>query len=45
MNSQTLLVIAIVGAALLFVGRRAWKQLQAARTKKAGCGDGCGCGH
>ncbi|MFL5574452.1 MAG: hypothetical protein ACJ79S_00555 [Gemmatimonadaceae bacterium] len=44
---QTLIVIAIVAAAALYVGRRAWRTLAAARTRKGaaagGCDAGCGC--
>jgi len=42
---QTLLVFAIVAAAALYVGRRVWRTVAAARRSKAdGCGTGCGCG-
>lgn len=39
---QTLVVIAIVAVALLFVGRRAWRTLRPKRD--AGCAHDCGCG-
>lgn len=39
--TQTLIVVALVALALLFVGRRAWKTLRPARD--AGCAHGCGC--
>jgi hypothetical protein len=45
---QTLIVGAIVLAALAFVGRRAWRTVSAARGPKDGPGCGgpdCGCGH
>ena len=42
MEMQTLIVVAIVAVALLFVGRRAWSTLRPKRD--AGCGADCGCG-
>jgi len=42
MDVQTLIVVAIVAVALLFVGRRAWRTLRP--TRDAGCGHDCGCG-
>ena len=39
---QTLIVVAVVVVALLFVARRAWSALRPARD--AGCAHGCGCG-
>lgn len=39
---QTLIVVAIVVVALVFIGRRAWSALRPARD--AGCAHGCGCG-
>lgn len=42
MDVQTLIVLAIVVVALLFVGRRAWSTLRPRRD--AGCSQGCGCG-
>jgi hypothetical protein len=39
---QTLVVVAIVVVALVFIGRRAWSALRPARD--AGCASGCGCG-
>jgi type II secretory pathway pseudopilin PulG len=41
--TQTLIVLAIVGIAAAFVGRRAWRAVVAARGAKAGCGGGCDC--
>ena len=42
MDVQTLIVVAIVAVALLFVGRRAWRTLRP--TRDAGCAHDCGCG-
>ena len=46
---QTLLAGLVVLAALLYVGRRAWRTVLAGRAAKDGdgCGSGgdCGCGH
>lgn len=39
---QTIVVLLIVLAAGLYVGRRVWKALRPA--KAAGCDTGCGCG-
>jgi len=39
---QTLVVVVIVLAALVYVGRRAWRTLRP--KKAAGCDAGCGCG-
>jgi hypothetical protein len=43
--TQTLIVIAIVLGASVYVGRRAWRTLASARKAKSapGCGPGCGC--
>jgi len=44
MTIETLLVGVIVGAALLFIGRRTWRAVQSARrTSGGGCDAGCGC--
>jgi hypothetical protein len=44
MTGETLVVGAIVSAALLFIGRRTWRALQSARrTSAGGCDSGCGC--
>ena len=42
---QTLIVVAIVAVAALYVGRRAWRTLAAARARRGagGCDVGCGC--
>jgi hypothetical protein len=42
---QMLVVVAIVAAAVLYVARRAWRTLAAARARKGagGCDVGCGC--
>ncbi|MGZ8377476.1 MAG: FeoB-associated Cys-rich membrane protein [Gemmatirosa sp.] len=42
MELQTLIVVALVALALLFVGRRAWATLRPKRD--AGCAHDCGCG-
>jgi len=44
---QTLLAGLVVLAALVYVGRRAWRTLLAGRVGKDGdgCGGDCGCGH
>lgn len=42
MEMQTLVVVAIVALALLFVGRRVWTTLRPRRD--AGCAHDCGCG-
>lgn len=43
-TAETLIVVAIVGAALAFLGRRMWRALRATRAKGgAGCESGCGC--
>ena len=43
---QTLIVLLIVGGAALYVGRRLWRTVAAARASRRGdgCGAGCGCG-
>lgn len=40
--TQTVIVIALVLLAALYLGRMAWRALRPA--KDAGCGSGCGCG-
>ncbi|MBY0490054.1 MAG: FeoB-associated Cys-rich membrane protein [Gemmatimonadaceae bacterium] len=46
MTVDTLIVVAIVGTALAYTARRAWKQVQSARAKRAGHDCGCdNCGH
>jgi hypothetical protein len=42
MEAQTLIVLAIVALAVVFVGRRVWATLRPKRD--AGCAQGCGCG-
>lgn len=43
-SADTLVVVLIVGGALFFIGRRAWRTLQSARAKGGGaCDAGCGC--
>jgi hypothetical protein len=44
--TQTLIAVCLVAFAALFIGRRWWKTVSAARTPKdgPGCGSGCGCG-
>ena len=45
MQIQTLIVLAILLAAVAYVGRRGWRALALARAKDAtGCAGGCGCG-
>lgn len=44
MDAQLLAVVLIVGGAVLFVARRAWRAVQSARrTSAGGCDAGCGC--
>ncbi len=46
MDTQTWIVLAIVGVAILYVGTRALKQVRSLRAKKSGTDCGCdGCGH
>ena len=40
---QSLLVLAIVAAAALFIGTR-WYRTYASARRKKGCGGDCGCG-
>jgi hypothetical protein len=44
LNAQLIVVVLIVASALLFVARRAWRSIAAARKPKSGCGSDCGCG-
>ena len=43
-NTQLIIVGLIVASALLFIARRAWRSVAAARKPKSGCGTDCGCG-
>lgn len=46
MTVDTLVVVAIVCTALGYTARRAWKQVQSVRAKRAGTDCGCdNCGH
>jgi hypothetical protein len=40
---EPLIIGAIVLAATLYIGRRAWAAIAAARAPKGGCGSDCGC--
>ena len=40
---ETVVVVLIVSAAGVFIARRVWSAVKAARAEKAGCGS-CGCG-
>ncbi|HYD52940.1 MAG TPA: hypothetical protein VEA99_09945 [Gemmatimonadaceae bacterium] len=44
--TQTLVVIAILGVAALYLGRKVWTSLAGVKKAKdePGCGSGCGCG-
>jgi hypothetical protein len=44
--TQTLIVVAILAAAGIYLGRKVWASLSAVRRAKndPGCGPGCGCG-
>ncbi len=42
---QTLIVLTVVALAALFVLRRAWRAIQAARKPSSGCGSDGGCDH
>ena len=46
LSMQTLIVLLIVGGAALYVGRRLWRTVAAARASRRGdgCAAGCGCG-
>lgn len=42
---QALLVLLIVGGAVIYVGRRVWRTVAAARSSRGGgCDSSCGCG-
>lgn len=44
LSADHLITIALIGAALLYAGRRAWRAYSAARgERRSGCGPGCGC--
>ncbi len=40
---EPLIIGAIVLTAIIYIGRRAWAAIAAARAPKGGCGSGCGC--
>ena len=45
-TTQTLIVVLIIATALLYLGRRFWRTLAAAKARRKGeaaCGAGCGC--
>ena len=44
--TQSALALAIVAAAVIYLGLRAWRSATAARRERAapGCGPACGCG-
>jgi hypothetical protein len=46
MEMQTLIVLAIILAAVAYLGTRGWRALAVARASKdaSGCAGGCGCG-
>ncbi len=39
---ETVVIVLIVGAAGVFIARKAWRAVVASRAEKAGCGS-CGC--
>jgi hypothetical protein len=44
--TQTLVVVLIIAGALLYLGRRFWRTMSAARARRkgdVGCAAGCGC--
>ena len=42
---QSIIAVALVLVAMLYVGRRAWRSLARGRASKSdGCGSSCGCG-
>jgi len=44
LTGEILIIVAIVGVALAFLGRRVWRALGSTRAKGAkGCDTGCGC--
>jgi hypothetical protein len=40
---EPLIIGAIVLGAAIYIGRRAWAAIAAARAPKGGCGSDCGC--
>ncbi len=40
---EQLIIAALVLAATLYIGRRAWAAIASARAPKGGCGSDCGC--
>jgi hypothetical protein len=40
---QTLILVAVVALAALYLGRRAWKAARGVVAPDDGCGAGCGC--
>jgi hypothetical protein len=44
MEMQSLIVLALVAAAALYLGRKMWRTARAARQPADGCGSSCGCG-
>ena len=40
---EALIIGAVVLGAAIYIGRRAWAAIAAARAPKGGCGSGCGC--
>ena len=44
MEAQTLAVIALVAAAAVYLGMKAWRAAKKARQPADGCGAACGCG-
>ena len=44
MNAQTLTVLVVVSLAAMFIARRAWRTMRAAKKSGHGCGAECGCG-
>ena len=44
MNAQTVTVLVVVSLAAMFIARRAWRTMKAAKKSASGCGAECGCG-
>lgn len=44
MATQTLVVIALVAAAAVYLGIKAWRAARRVRQPADGCGAACGCG-
>lgn len=42
---QTVIVLSVVVLAAIYVARRVWNAVRAARKPAGGCGSDCGCGH